>query len=189
MNRWNHTTATIALPLVLALTFMLCAPVAQAQVAVRAQVDGSLFLEQYNRAETVWEADGGVGVTGLVGYRFDLGAVALTPEVGFNYCWFSDPYERDTIRVFGGGRLSLPWWVEPSVHLHAGWGTANGVDHDAVLHRDGLTLASGLGADLRLRGGWSVGLQLGYNALVAETGSGTEVAHWLSFGANTSLVF
>jgi hypothetical protein len=79
--------------------------------------------------------------------------------------------------------------VEPSVYLHAGWGTADGVDYDAVLHRDGLTLTAGLGADLRLVAGWSVGLQLGYNALVAETGSGTEVAHWISAAANASLVF
>jgi hypothetical protein len=173
----------------LGLVLLLCTGTAQAQIAVRAQVDGSIFLDEYARAETAWEADGGVGITGLVGYRLDLGLVVLTPEVGFNVCWFTDPYERDTVRVFGGGRLSLPWRVEPSTFVHLGWGTADGIDQDAVLHRDGLTLAAGLGADLRLVGGWSVGLQAGYNALWAETGSGTEATHWVSFGANAGLIF
>jgi hypothetical protein len=185
MSPWKTATALL-LGLGLA---SLCSSTARAQITVRAQVDGSVFLDEYARAETAWEADGGVGVTGLVGYRLDLGVVALAPEVGFNYCWFTDPYERDTIRVFGGGRLSLPWRVEPSAYLHLGWGTASGIDEDAVLHRHGLTLAAGLGADLRLVGAWSVGLQVGYNALVAETGSGTEAAHWVSAGANVGLIF
>lgn len=168
---------------------LLCSATAQAKITAQAQVDGSVFLDEYARAESVWETDGGVGLTGLLGYRVDLGAVALTPELGFNYCWFSDPYDRATLRILGGGRVTLPWKVEPSAYLHMGWGRARGQDGDAVLDRYGFTLDAGLALDYYVLNGWSIGLQAGYNALLAETGSGTDVAHWFNFGVHTGFAF
>jgi hypothetical protein len=181
-----HKLSTLALVTTI---LLLSVGEARATITAQAQVDGSVFLDTYTRDQTVWETAGGVGVTGLLGYRLELGVVALTPEVGFNYCWFTDPYARGTLRVLGGGRVALPWKVEPSAFVHVGWGRAEGIDGDAVLFRHGLTLDAGLALDYEVLNGWSIGLQAGYNTLVAGTGSGTDVDHWFSLGVHTGFAF
>jgi hypothetical protein len=108
----------------------------------------------------------------------------VTPELALGYLRFADVYARDTLQILGGGRVALPGTLEPSLYLHLGWGKAHGVDVDAVLDRSGLTLEAGAGVDLRLGGRWILGVALAYNTLRAETGSGTDVAHWLSLGVH-----
>lgn len=170
-------------------SLVLSASEAHAGVVARAHLDGAVFFDQHVRAEPVWETAAGIGFTALLGYRFDLDRVALIPEAGAGYLWSNDRYSRKTVRVFGGGRLALPYRLEPSIVVHLGWGQASGTDDDAVLHRDGLSLATGLCLDLKLTFAWFVGVHLGYNALVAETGSGTETSHWISMGALTGIRF
>lgn len=154
---------------------------------VSARLDGALMFEEYAREELVWETDTGYGVSGFVGYRLDLVGVAITPEVGASFARFTDDYERDAVRLFGGGALTLPWLIAPSVSAHAGWGRAEGVDDDAVLRRDGLTVDVGAGADISLAPGWSIGVHATYNTLLAETGSGTETGRWVTLGLRAGL--
>lgn len=168
---------------------LLLASPARAQLTARVQLDGSAFFDAYTRAERVWETDSGLGLGGLLGYRLRVGPVELTPEVGVGYYWFSDPYKRDTLRVVGGGRVALPLRVRPALYLHAGWARAEGVDYDAVLQRRGPTVDVGVGLDYPVTRWWVVGLQLGYNALIADTGSGREVAHWINAGVASGFVF
>lgn len=172
---------------VVALVVVVAGADAAAEPIVSARLDGALLFEEYAREELVWETDTGYGVSGFLGYRLDLGGVAITPEIGASVARFTDDYERDAVRLFGGGALSLPWLISPSVSAHAGWGHAEGIDDDAVLVRDGLTLDVGLGGDVWLARRWSIGVHATYHVLLAETGSGTETGRWLTLGLRTGL--
>lgn len=154
---------------------------------VSARLDGALLIEEYAREEVVRETDPGYGISGSLGYRLDLAGVAVTPDIGASFARFTDPYEREALRLFGGGALSLPWLVAPSLSAHVGWGRADGVDDDAVLSRHGVTLDVGAGADVWLAPSWSIGVHATYNELIAETGSGAETSRWVTLGLRTAL--
>ena len=161
----------------------LAAPaVAAADFRLSAGVDGSMLLAEYARETTVWEADPGMSANVLVGVGLPTRHVTIIPEASFGWAKFADPYGRDTLRVLAGLRVALPGEWEPSLFVHAGYGRSEGIDSDAVLQRSGLALDGGLALATHLDAHWALGAQLAYNGLLAETGSGTDLTHWLSLG-------
>ena len=125
----------------------------------------------------------GSGARGRVGYRLNLGFLALTPEVGAGYLRLREG--EAPVRVFAGGELALRGFVQPSVHAHYGY---SWVRPGQV----GPTYNLGGALDLSVPP-FRVGVHAGYVVVDSRVDRGAYVlatpVQWVELGLHTGLAF
>ena len=102
----------------------------------------------------------GTGFNVRLGYKVDLLALQLTPEIGGGYHTFSGSAEAKLARGIVGGRLQFGKLLEPGLYAHLGYGHLG--DRASGSH-SGATADAGVTLDLTLLPLLDLGVHAGYS--------------------------
>ena len=126
----------------------------------------------------------GTGFNVRLGYKVDLLAAQLTPEIGGGYHGFSGDAKAKLARGFIGGRLQFGRLLEPGLYAHLGYGhlgSALGNEHSGATADAGVTL------DLTLLPLIDLGVHAGYSGML-KSGDFQAFDSYV-LGAHASLIF
>jgi hypothetical protein len=104
----------------------------------------------------------GTGFGIRLGYKLDLLAAQLTPEIGAGYHAFSGDASAKFSQGFVGGRLAFGKMLEPGIYAHLGYGHVT----EFGVGRSGSTGDAGLTLDLTLLPFVDLGVHAGYDGLL-----------------------
>lgn len=161
---------------------------ARAGVSLSAELNGGMTfkgLPQQNRF--------GGGITGILGYRFNVGPAFIAPEAGGGYMLFdagSDYVRFHPARAFGGVRFGVGRIVQPQIFAHLGYGWLGGLSD---LDLKGYTADAGIALDFNLIRVLSLGLHGGYVVTRVEPSEGGPVSStpqtisWINAGVHLTL--
>ena len=105
----------------------------------------------------------GTGFNVRLGYKLDLIAVQLTPEIGGAYHGFSGDAGAKFSQGIVGGRLSFLKVLEPGIYAHLGYGHLAVAGGDG---RSGATADAGVTLDLTILPLIDLGVHGGYNGML-----------------------
>ena len=105
----------------------------------------------------------GTGFNVRLGYKLDLLALQLTPEIGGAYHTFSGDAGAKFSQGIVGGRISFLKVLEPGIYAHLGYGHLSTSLGDG---RSGATADAGVTLDLTLLPFIDLGVHGGYNGML-----------------------
>jgi hypothetical protein len=147
------------LPALLASTVLLVAPqIAHAKSGTSIGVD-----LDYTHGIEEPRVGAGTGFNVRLGYKLDLIAAQLTPEIGGAYHTFSGDAGAKLAQGIVGGRLQFLKVLEPGIYAHLGYGHlgyAVGDGHSGATGDAGVTL------DLTILPLIDLGVHAGYNGML-----------------------
>lgn len=173
--RRSRRFAPLALVAATVATSALGTRAAMAEPVIGADLQAGAFLSRDGSAPAV---DGAA----TVGYAIRGAQWFLVPEGRVGYLKVGDAYGRHLLRFGAGARLGWFGRVSPSLHLHAGYGRAEGRDGDAVVSRGGPTFEAAGAVDIAISRHLALGPRVGAGVMLASTGSGSELTPWFVGG-------
>jgi hypothetical protein len=151
--------------------------------------DTPVALDLHYVAPTSKGADGGAGVAGRIGQRFNSKPWVITPELQLAYETFGGPAEARLYRGLGGLRLGYDIAVvRPGLYAHGGLARSEFDDIAAPgLGHTAFTYDVGAFADLTLLPLLNVGAHFAFNQML-DGNNGKAGVKWLAIGLHAELV-
>lgn len=171
-----------AAPPLAAVAVLLASPDANAGITIHVEQDVGIL--------TSVDLEAGVGFSGRLGYRFDIGPLWLAPELGGGYLTFGDVDGQalHPSRMYGGGRVGLDGFVQPQLYVHAGYGWLGDLGDVSL---EGALFEVGVAVDLRVLPVLGIGAHAGFtsNDNLHGGAQARDSFNWLSFGVHAGLTF
>jgi len=104
----------------------------------------------------------GTGFNVRLGYKVDLLALQLTPELGGGYHTYSGDASSKLSQGIVGGRLQFGKILEPGLYAHLGYGHLS----TAAASHSGATVDAGVTLDLTLLPFIDLGVHAGYDGML-----------------------
>lgn len=130
--------------------------------------------------------DNGWGAGARLGHEWDLVLISLTPEIGGNYHSFGGG-DASSYAVFGGGRVSIGFVLEPSAFIHAGVGHFRYDTLVGDVSQTSLAYELGLALDLTILPVIDIGAHATWAGVAGD--SDIDGLNWLAVGGHITFEF